>query len=490
MSDAENEKKVHGMVAEFDSVDTLLAACRRIRDAGYTKTDAFTPFPVHGIDKALGIQPTALPWIALAGGLSGTTIALVMQIWMNAIDYPYIISGKPYISLPAFMPVAFELTILLASFGAFFGMWALNGLPKFSNPMFTNPRFDRATDDTFFLFIDAKDDRYDAQGVTKLLGDIGGQHITSVVEDDSPTQIPKILLTTLATVIGLSIIPALIVAKMRVTTSGQPRFHVFPDMDFSPAKGAQMFSSLFTDQRIMRADVPGTIARGQLEFDMNYMTGIDLDALSRLDSPRAERLVRALVNPQEAQETAVEDDDSAAADVGSPVEDQSVSPSDAEEDTTPWMTDNPLAMTEEMIRTGQTQFNIYCAVCHGLNGAGNGLVNQRARRILAGSWIPPSSMHQETLYQENYPDGKLFSTITNGVRKMPGYGSQIKAADRWAIVAYVRALQQSQNASIDLVPSQMRAEIEQRKNEIKERLQQQAEADRQREEEQAQASGD
>ena len=117
MSENDTEKKIHGVTAEFTSVDKLLSACRRVRDAGYVKTDAFTPFAVHGIEKALGIKPTKLPFIALAGGLTGTTIALIMQIWMNGIDYPYIISGKPFISLPAFMPVAFELTILLASFG-------------------------------------------------------------------------------------------------------------------------------------------------------------------------------------------------------------------------------------------------------------------------------------------------------------------------------------------------------------------------------------
>ena len=156
------EPRLHGTYVEFDSVDRLIPACRRIRDAGYTKTDAYTPFPVHGIDKALGIKSTVLPWISLGCGLTGTMIALSMQIWMNSLNYPYIISGKPYISLPAFIPVTFELTVLLASFGAFFGMLALNKLPRFSNPVFTDPRFDRATDDRFFLFVDATDARYDA----------------------------------------------------------------------------------------------------------------------------------------------------------------------------------------------------------------------------------------------------------------------------------------------------------------------------------------
>ena len=116
MSQTSSDQKFHGIFAEYDSVDSLLEACRRVRDAGYKKTDAFAPFAVHGIDEALGIKPTVLPWIAFGGGLTGTLLALTMQIWMNAINYPYIISGKPFVlSLPAFMPVTFELTVLLAS---------------------------------------------------------------------------------------------------------------------------------------------------------------------------------------------------------------------------------------------------------------------------------------------------------------------------------------------------------------------------------------
>jgi hypothetical protein len=100
-------------MAEYATRIKLLDAARQVRDSGYTRTDAFTPFPVHGIDEALGIKPTVLPWFTLAAGATGTTIALTMQWWMNAVDYPYIISGKPFASWPAFIPVAFELTVCL-----------------------------------------------------------------------------------------------------------------------------------------------------------------------------------------------------------------------------------------------------------------------------------------------------------------------------------------------------------------------------------------
>ena len=471
MSDDNNTKKVHGTVAEYESVDALLEACRRIRDAGFTKTDAFTPFPVHGIDTALGIKPTKLPWIALAGGATGLTIALLMQIWMNGIDYQYIISGKPYISLPAFMPVAFELTILLASFGAFFGMWALNGLPKFSNPIFTDPRFDRATDDRFFLYIDAKDDSYDQAGAEKLLADTGTEYINTVVEDDSPTQIPKFLITTLVTVIALSFIPALILARMRVTTSSQPRFHIFPDMDFSPARDAQQTTTLFADNRAMRPDVPGTIARGEMEEDLDYLTGIKMQSLA-LQQVNKDRQLVALY-PQ---------DEKASSDTAA---EQADAPEKSVMDTTPWVETNPVEITADFVKQGQAQFNIYCSTCHGRDGRGNGLVHQRAQQIMASSWIPPASMHQETLYADQYPDGKLFSTISNGIRKMPGYAGQIKVRDRWAIVAYVRALQQSQNASLNMVPESEQETIRTRKAEVERMLAEQAEAEKKKEEERA-----
>lgn len=488
---SENEtKNVHGIVAEYESVDSLLNACRRVRDAGYKKTDAFTPFPVHGIDEALGIKPTHLPWIVLACGLAGTATALLMQIWMNAIDYPYIISGKPFISLPAFMPVAFELTVLFASFGAFFGMWALNGLPRFSNPMFTDPRFDRATDDRFFLFVDSKDPRFDPNSVEQLFGETGGQHIKTVVHDDSSSKIPKPIYAVWGLIVAISVIPLLIVMKMRVTNSSSPRFHVFYDMDFSPAKDAQQGSTLFADGRAMRPDVPGTVARGELGQDMNFLTGIDMEALALVDAPRADRLVNAHLNPLVPQ-----DDSENQQDEGEDAEGEAQGEAGGEAepsvmDTTPWLTENPLAIDRQLLERGQQYFGIYCSVCHGLNGGGNGLVNRRARKILAQSWIPPSSLHQEILYSDAYPDGKLFNTISNGIRKMPGYASQIKARDRWAIVAYVRALQMSQNASIDLVPEEQRGAILERQQEVEKMLEEQAEAERKAEQERAKQSGE
>ena len=553
-----SEPRLHGTYAEFDSVEKLLAACRRVRDAGYLKTDAYTPFPVHGIDKALGIKATVLPWIALVCGLTGTTIAVSMQIWMNAIDYPYIISGKPMISMPAFIPVSFELTVLLAAFGAFFGMLALNKLPRFSNPVFTDPRFDRATDDRFFLMVEATDAKYDMAGVKRLFGDFESLHINDIYDDTSSATIPKPFFVILGVLALLATVPPLVVARMRVTNSDSPRFHVFYEMDFSPAKDSQVTSTLFADGRSMRPDVPGTVALGQFDEAIDFYTGIDMDKLSQLDSPRATRLVRALLDGPVANDgdepavdntvdepqvdeadsqvdtavpqvdTAVPQVDAAdpqvdateplvdakdatpevaaaeapAAEMKDEPEEASAAPEAAQlpdttpslpatpagvapvtapavaVDTTPWLTQNPLTITSAVLERGQERFDIYCAVCHGNDGRGNGLVNRRAQKLLSSSWVQPSSMHQDTLYSDLYADGKLFNTITNGVRKMSGYSSQITTRDRWAIVAYVRALQASQNATLEDLPADKRNEIKKLQTEVMKRLAEQAEAER------------
>jgi hypothetical protein len=158
-----------GYLAEFDSVDAILAAAEKVRDAGYRRWDVHTPFPIHGMDDAMGIHPTILPWLVLIGGLSGMLGGLALQVYTNAIDYPFLISGKPLVSLPAFIPVIFECTIAGAAFTAVFGMLALNKLPMLYNPLFKSERFRRVTNDRFFVVVDATDPNFEEGETLKLL---------------------------------------------------------------------------------------------------------------------------------------------------------------------------------------------------------------------------------------------------------------------------------------------------------------------------------
>jgi hypothetical protein len=169
-----------GLLAEYETVDDVVGAAEAVRKAGYLRWDVHTPFPIHGIDHAMGTRPTVLPWIVLCGGLFGLVGGLVLQWFCNAYDYPFLISGKPLWSLPANIPVIFELTVLCSALTAVFGMLALNRLPMLYNPLFRIDRFRRATDDRFFIFIDASDPKFDDVRGTSLLKEMGAVAVERV----------------------------------------------------------------------------------------------------------------------------------------------------------------------------------------------------------------------------------------------------------------------------------------------------------------------
>jgi hypothetical protein len=169
-----------GLLAQFDTVDDVVSAARRVRQAGYSNWDVHSPFPIHGIDAVIGRPPTILPWIVLAGGLVGLVAGLGLQIFTNAFDYPFLISGKPFLSLPAFVPVIFECTILGAALSAVFGMLGLNRLPMLYNPLFNSDRFRRVTSDRFFIFIDAADPRFIESATAEFLASLNPAAIEKV----------------------------------------------------------------------------------------------------------------------------------------------------------------------------------------------------------------------------------------------------------------------------------------------------------------------
>lgn len=174
----ESIQKSAAIVGWFETPAELYAACESLRDAGVVHFDAHTPFPVHGLEKAMGLRPSRLPWIVLLCGLFGGTGGFAMQWWMSAVDYPQNISGKPAFSFQAFVPITFELTILFAAFGCFFGMWTMNRLPRFFDPVMQHPSFERATDDRFFVSIQARDARFSQ--ARSLLEEAGAREVVEV----------------------------------------------------------------------------------------------------------------------------------------------------------------------------------------------------------------------------------------------------------------------------------------------------------------------
>jgi hypothetical protein len=169
--------EVFGVMAEFAGPRDLLHAAAEVRANGYTRVEAYSPFPIHGLDVVLGHPGSKVPWVVLGGAVIGASSGLLLQWWTSAVEYPIRIAGKPLFSAPAFVPVTFELGVLFAAFAAILGMLALNGLPRPYDPVFTHSRFGRVTDDRFFLAIEARDPMFDAEKVQQVLSAAGGTHV-------------------------------------------------------------------------------------------------------------------------------------------------------------------------------------------------------------------------------------------------------------------------------------------------------------------------
>ena len=177
-----NQQSLYGVLAEFRNPKELLDAAETVNKSGYKKFDTYSPFPIHGMEKAMSLPKSKVGWIVLIHGLIGFFGAIALIYYTIAIDYPINISGKPYVNFPAWVPIIFELTVLLSAFGATFGMFAVNGLPRLYHPLFNHNRFKKATDDGFFLCIEASDDIFEDEKVKKLLQDAGATHIEEVYE--------------------------------------------------------------------------------------------------------------------------------------------------------------------------------------------------------------------------------------------------------------------------------------------------------------------
>jgi len=171
---------IYGLIAEFDNAESLLAAAHRAFAEGFRKMDAYSPFPVEGLAEALGFHRTRVPHIVLTGGILGCLGGFFLQYWLAVIDYPINVGGRPLNSWPSFIPVTFELTILIAALSAFFGVLALNGLPMPYHPVFNVERFELASRNRFFLLIEAADPRFDSAGTRRFLENIGSHGVYEV----------------------------------------------------------------------------------------------------------------------------------------------------------------------------------------------------------------------------------------------------------------------------------------------------------------------
>ena len=174
--------KIYGLMAEFDNPADLVEATRKTREAGFTKIDAYSPYPIEALTEALDIHDRKLPAVVLGGGIVGGLFGYGLCYWTSVINYPLVVGGKPYHSAPAFIVPTFETTILFAAFAAVLGMLALNGLPMPYHPVFNAPRFAMASRDRFFLCIEAKDPKFNHDDVWAFLTKLGPKVVMDVEE--------------------------------------------------------------------------------------------------------------------------------------------------------------------------------------------------------------------------------------------------------------------------------------------------------------------
>lgn len=179
------ERRAALLLAEYNTPGACLRAAEKLRDAGYTKFDTHTPFPVHGMDKAMGLADSKLGWLVFFMGLTGASLGFAMMYWMNGVDYPLVIGGKPPGAVPSMVPILFELTVLFASLTAVFGMLGMNKLPRHNHPLFESERFRGFSDDKFFVSVEVEDPKFKLERTRDLLEKTHADHV-ELVEEDVP----------------------------------------------------------------------------------------------------------------------------------------------------------------------------------------------------------------------------------------------------------------------------------------------------------------
>jgi hypothetical protein len=174
--------RVYGLLAEFETGDALAAATRRAVDAGYTRLDGYSPYPVGDVADALKFPKSEMGPVMFLGGLTGACTGFFMQYYLNAYGYPLNVGGRPYLSWPSFIPITFEMMVLTTALTGLFALIAICGLPQYHHPLFNSKTFDRATRDRFFLCIEAIDPKYDSAATRAFLNELHPLSVEEVLE--------------------------------------------------------------------------------------------------------------------------------------------------------------------------------------------------------------------------------------------------------------------------------------------------------------------
>lgn len=310
------EKILYGYTGLFDTPDEIIEAAEKTSAEGFEKYDVHTPYPVHGMDSAMKLKPSKLPYIALAVGLSAMVSMFLFMYWMTSIDYPVIVGGKPFFSFPAWIPVLFEITVLSASIATVVSMIAIFfKFPNLSHPLHDTDFIKRVTSDKYGISIEADDPKFSEEYANTFLSSIGAKDITPIYWDYDEVSFSNTVLQP--KFLTFLLVVALTVSGTTYFTLNKLMFMVpFNWMREQEKYIPQEVSEFFDDGFSMRNPIEGTVSRNNMPF-------------------------RYAGNPEAASEALI----------------------------------NPLSMNEANLKLGKNKFDIYCSPCHGYFGEGDSRLN-------------------------------------------------------------------------------------------------------------------
>lgn len=378
MSEQKQPNKLFAMTGLFDTPDEIMHAASEAAKK-YRKFDVHTPYPVHGMDDAMGLGESPIGWVTILIGGTCMLLMLGFIAWVSLVDYPNVWAGKPYFNLPGYIPILFEVTVLTGAVSTVLILFlVVSGFPRNNHPLHDTPYMQRTSDDKFGLCLEAEDANFDEAEARTLLEQLGAKQIQPIYHDPEEAHAGLSLTNPVFLVVSAFVI----VGVSTAAYFGLNRLvfmKPFTFMNVQERVVPQTTNNIFSDRRSMQLPVKGTVAQGLMPY-----------AMGNLD-------------PIKAQEEAGK------------------------------YLANPLPVTDEVLKTGKMQFESKCSACHGYYGEGDSR--------LRGKFPAPPTLHSKKVTE--WTDGNIYHVITQGQNIMPSYAKQLTRDERWAVVHYVRALQRS-----------------------------------------------
>jgi len=377
-----DEAKLFAITGQFETPDEIMHAAESAASR-YRKYDVHTPYPVHGMDGAMGLGESPIGWVTLIVGSTCMLLMLAFISWISLVDYPTVWAGKPYFNLPGYIPILFEVTVLTGAVTTVLVLFLIvSGFPNNSHPLHDTPYMRRTSDDRFGLCIEAADENFNEAEARAFLETLGAKDIAAVHYDVAEAHSGLSLTNPLF----LGALTCVVIGVSGAAYFALNRMVFLPPYNWMSVQEKvvpQTLNTLFADGRAMQKPVAGTVSR-------NYL-------------------------PE---------------------------PFEQEPDAMAVYFSNPLPQTQEVFDLGKEKYESRCSACHGFYGAGDSrLVGPDPTQP---AYPAPPTLHSKKLVEE-WSDGRLYHVITYGQNIMPGYAKQLTKDERWAVIHYIRALQRSLN---------------------------------------------